>query len=126
MVRRRKSLALKIRLYPGQDDDLLEWLEEFEDQPYGVRTQALKSALRRGSGVKADLPTVPVQPELDLAEVRRVVEAAVTSVLIRFTGQGVGTGVGLPPEEDDETEDLLSALGATLVLDASAIEGEPT
>lgn len=117
MVQRRdKPLALKIRLYPGQDDDLLAWLGQFEDRPYGAQTQALKAALRRG-GLGAD---GPAPPALDLAEVRRVVEAAVASALRRWSPE---TQAGDDPE-DDETEELLDALGAALVMDGSDVDDD--
>ena len=54
--------------------------------------------------------------QLDLAEVRRVVEAAIASALARFEGQMSGAAA-TAPGEDDEAEDLLDALGDSLVLE---------
>ncbi|MBN1979436.1 MAG: hypothetical protein JW918_18725 [Anaerolineae bacterium] len=113
------EVRLQIRLYAGQDDDLLHWLAQFDDRPYGAKSQAVKDALRRGIGISADVgqPPVTAAPTLDLAELRQVVEAAVDTALGRFEGQiGGGTRVKTS-EEDDETEALLDDLEAALVLE---------
>jgi hypothetical protein len=116
MARRSKGkVEIKIRLYPGRDDALIQWQAQFEDQPYGVKTQAVKEALRRGIGVEAFQATVAA-PALDLVEVRRVVEAAVASALGRFEGQMVGAAAATPDEEDDDVEDLLEGFQYSLVL----------
>lgn len=112
--RKRGEIHLSLRLYWGQDDDLIGWLEQFDGQPYGVKTQAVKEALRRNLGAGEEQGPA-VQPVIDLAEVRRVVEAAVTSALARFEGQVHGVAAGVAGE-DDEAEDLLDALGDSLVL----------
>jgi len=39
--RQRGKVEIKIRLYPGQDDELIQWQAQFDDQPYGVKTQAM-------------------------------------------------------------------------------------
>jgi hypothetical protein len=113
--RQRGKVEIKIRLYPGQDDELIQWQAQFDDQPYGVKTQAMKEALRRGIGVEALQATVTA-PALDLVEIRRVVEAAVTSALGRFEGNVVGATATTPAEEDDEVEDLLEGFQYSLVL----------
>ena len=116
MARRRKTVEFRIRLYSGQDDELIRWLEQFNDKPYGVKSQAVKEALLRGIGSDPDRPTTSAVPAVDLAEVRRVVEAAVATALARFEGQVSGAVPAHPPEEDEETEDLLDSLGAALTL----------
>jgi hypothetical protein len=126
---RRGKVEIKIRLYPGRDDELIEWQAQFDDQPYGVKTQALKDALRSGigadhvlSGAEGPLQATVAAPALDLVEVRRVVEAAVVSALGRFActlqgeGQVAGAAATTPAEEDDEVEDLLEGFHYTLVL----------
>lgn len=40
-------VPVKLRLYPGMDDDLIAWLD---DVPAGARAVAVKSALRSGAG----------------------------------------------------------------------------
>ena len=113
--RKRVTFEIKIRLYPGQDDELIQWQAQFDDQPYGVKTQAVKEALRQGVGVETQQVTVAA-PALDLAEVRRVVEAAVVSGLGRFEGKVISATATTPAEEDDEVEDLLEGLQYSLVL----------
>jgi hypothetical protein len=114
MKRRITEVQLHIRLYPDQDDDLIRWLAQFDGQPYGAKTQAIKEALRRGVG--AAEPPAPSTPPLDLSQLRQVVEAAVAQVLARFEVQVSGTTVAFPPGEDEETEDLLDSLQAALVV----------
>ena len=113
--RKRGTVEIKIRLYPRQDDELIQWQAQFDDQPYGVKTQAMKEALGKGVGVGALQATVAA-PGLDLVEVRRVVEAAVVSALSRFEGQVVGAAATTSAEEDDEVEDLLEGFQYSLVL----------
>jgi hypothetical protein len=113
--RQRGKVEIKIRLYPGQDDELIQWQTQFDGQPYGVKTQAVKEALRRGIGTEPLQATVAT-PALDLVEVRRVVEAAVVSALGRFEGQVLGAAAATPAEEDDEVEDLLEGFQYSLVL----------
>jgi hypothetical protein len=124
MPRRRKGkVEIKIRLYLGRDDELIQWQAQFDDQPYGVKTQAVKEALRRGIGIEhvlsraeGALQATVATPALDLVEVRRVVEAAVVSALGRVEGQVVGAAAATPAEEDDEVEDLLEGFQYSLVL----------
>jgi hypothetical protein len=118
--RRQIEVQLHIRLYPGQDDELLHWLEQFDDRPYGVKSQAVKEALLRGVEGAAAPGGASV---IDLSEVRRVVEAAVETALSRFQGQVVAATVP-PSTEDDEADDLLDALGENLVLRSPCIQGK--
>jgi hypothetical protein len=113
--RRRGKVEIKIRLYTGRDDELIEWQAQFDGQPYEVKTQAVKEALRRGIEAEPLQATV-VAPALDLVEVQRVVEAAVVSGLGRFEGQVLGAAATTPDQEDDEVEDLLEGFQYTLVL----------
>lgn len=107
---RPRTIAIKIRLYPGADDDLIAWYNAMDAETYGARTQAIKSAWRRGL---AGSPPAAAAPILALAQIRQVVEAAVNQSLSRFSG------VVLPAaaEPDDETEDLLADFERNLVLD---------
>jgi hypothetical protein len=120
--RKRGTVEIKIRLYPGQDDELIQWQAQFDDQPYGVKTQAMKEALRKGirvehvlSGAQGTLQATVATPALDLVEVRRVVEAAVVSALGRFEGQVFGAAATASAEED-EVEDLLEGFRYSLLL----------
>ena len=124
----RKRIEIRIRLYPGQDDDLISWLDRYENRPHGIKTQMVKGALRRGLG--AEQPQALVAPSVlehstelsrqSLVEIRQVVEAAVTSTLSRFActleAEGVAGGA-TTTEEDDPVENLLDTLGKALVLD---------
>ena len=124
---RRKSrlppIQVILRFYPGQDDDLIHWLGELDEEPTRTKTQALKEALRSGigaehvlSGAEGPLQATVAAPALDLVEVRRVVEAAVVSALGRFEGQVVGAAATTSAKEDDEVEDLLEGFQYSLVL----------
>ena len=124
----QKRAEIRIRLYPGQDDDLIPWLEQYENQPHGVKTQAVKGALRRGLGTERmqSMAPPPASEHLidlsrqSLVEIRQVVEAAVASAMSRFacTLEAGGATCGTTTtEEDDPVEDLLDTLGKALVLD---------
>lgn len=119
-MRRRSEVRLYIRLYPGQDDELIHWLEQFNDKPYGVKSQAVKEALLRGIG--GDAPTQAhggnVNAALDLAEMRKVVEAAVATVLTDFQSRvSDAAATAHPLEEDEELEEILDSLEAVLILE---------
>ena len=114
--RKRGKVEIKLRLYPGHDDELIRWLEQLDEQPYGAKTRAIKEALRMGLGA-GPVQVAVVAPVVDLAEVRRVVEAGVTSALERFEGQVIGSPrTAQDEEEDDEVEGLLDVLHKSLVL----------
>jgi hypothetical protein len=104
-----------LRFYPGQDDDLLEWLDQFDGAVAPAKNQAIKDALRRAIKRGAEREAAPHESALDLAQVRQVVESALASVLARFEGQVSSSSV--PADEDDEVDALLDDLGAALVLD---------
>ena len=106
-----KCVQINTRLYSPEDDDLLRWYAEQSDQ-YGNRTHALKQAWRRG--IEIGGCAASPAPILDLAEMRTVVEAAVTTALGRFDVVAANGGAG---DEDEETEQLLSNLGNALTLE---------
>ena len=56
-----KYLKLTIRFYPGQDDDLIAWLEEMRAS-YGKKGETVKGTLRKGLGQRK-----AVQPLLLIA-----------------------------------------------------------
>jgi hypothetical protein len=123
--REKRSEEIRVRLHPGRDDDLLHWLVQFDDRPYGTKSQAVKDALRRGIGSgnfeqSSELPSNSAGVALDLAELRQVVEAAVDTALGRFEGQIGGGTRAATQEEDDEAEALLDDLEAALVLEDDA------
>jgi hypothetical protein len=122
---RKKPVQVLLRLYAGQDDDLITWLESLGDLQFGIKSQAIKDALRRGLGMDnsepgSESPSRSTGAALDLSELRQVVEAAVDTALGRFEGQ-IGGGTKITTgEEDDETEALLDTLEAALVLEEDA------
>lgn len=106
---RHEMMRLTIRIYSGQDDDLIRWLEQMNGRPYGVKSQAVKEALRRGIGQTQNSTAV------NLGEIRAVVEAAVENALTRMGGVAI-TRAGGTDQQDDETEALLNSLDAALVI----------
>ncbi len=55
-----KVIQIKLRLHPGQDDDLLSW---FEQMPNRLRAPAVKAALRAG-GMTTAVADVPDDDEI--------------------------------------------------------------
>ena len=122
-------VRLTLRFYPGQDGDLLHWLDELEKDRCGGKNQAVKDRLRMGLDTETS-PAVTAASTLDrpfeltalLAEVRKVVEAAVGSALGRFVsvqqmgGTAAGATATSAADDDDEVEGLLEALDQALVL----------
>lgn len=56
-------IQIKLRLHPGQDDDLLWW---FEQMPHRLRAPAVKAALRAG-GMTTAVADVPDDEEITAA-----------------------------------------------------------
>lgn len=119
MARLKKYDPIKktFRLYPGRDPDdtIIEWLSGFADSAHGVEGAELKAALARGitggsNGAEAAAGAVDV----DLGQIRQVVEAGVAAGMARFTGS---VDVAETATEDDEAEGLLDRLGGSLVLE---------
>ncbi len=120
--------ALYLRLHEDRDKDLIKWLEALDDLPYGAKSQAIKEALRRGidnrttsapANVTLDADAVreavtnAIAQSLDLAKIRRVVEAGVTSALASARVSVVKEG---NEEGEDESEAFLSTLGEELLM----------
>ncbi len=105
-----EEIKITIRLYPGQDDDLIAWLSKLR-QPRGQKGQAIKDALRRGIGQAG---TVPPAAALDasalLADIRQVVEAALQSAMITPPSQQSASSA-------DEAEQLMSKLDQAMGFD---------
>jgi hypothetical protein len=98
-------------------------MASLDDLPWGEKAQRVKHALLRGirdnHGRKSTADSAP--DVVNLAEIRRVVEAGVESALMRFGGQMVRADVATDADQDDEAEALLDGLGASLVL---SVEGQ--
>lgn len=76
---RRGEIQLHIRLYPGQDDELLAWLATLDGRPYGEKARAVKAALRRSIEAAAS----PASPVVDPFELRTVIEDAIAALAPR-------------------------------------------
>jgi hypothetical protein len=96
---------------------LIEGLDQLAAQLAKPKNQIIKDALRERIGDGSVQPAVSVEPAVNLAEIRQVVEAAVSSSLARFEGQMTGVAVTVEGQEDDETRTLLGNLGAALIFD---------
>lgn len=113
MSRKRRKAEIKqlhIRLYPGQDDELIEWLESLNGLPVGEKSRRIREALCQG--IKANDSEETKALAIDLSEIRKIVEAAVAQALAGFRIEAAKASV----EEDDGTEEILENLGASLVL----------
>jgi hypothetical protein len=118
--RRSPPIQLTIRLYPGLDDDLIGWLNSVGHGHHGTKGLAVKEALRRGcradQGLAMATASVP-----SLAEIRQVVEAALTSALGRSGcvfrgGRPLADATETETEGSEEAEGVLEAFGRSLVL----------
>jgi hypothetical protein len=89
-----------IRLYPGEDDDLIAWYQSIR----GTVNDAVRETLRRGIAAETG-------SDLDLAAIRNVVEAALDEKLagLKLSTSAVNT-------ETDETDTLLDTLAGELLL----------
>ncbi len=108
--RKARMKQLHIRLYSGQDDELIEWLESLKGLPVGEKSRRIREALCRG--IKATDSEEAGAPDIDLSEIRKIVEAAVAQALAGLRIEAAKASV----EEDSETEEILENLGASLVL----------
>ncbi len=115
---RKKVPPIKhtLRLYPGEDDALIDGLDQLANQPGKTINQVLKDGLCLLIA-KPEQPDGRTETVVNLAEIRQVVESAVTQGLARFEGQ-IGKAVVSSPDgdEDEEAEALLDNLGMSLVL----------
>jgi len=114
-------LRLHIRLYGGQDDDLIAWFETLNDLHFGGKSHAVKTALRRGLGLaeggNGNGNGNGGKPDLDLAEIRAVVEAAVATAVASLGGEIQGGASGSAGKrEEEEIEAALDRLGAAVMM----------
>ncbi len=115
--RKKKTVEHRIRLYPGQDDKLIRWMESLDDLPWGEKAQRVKDALLRSTDVdrSGEPIAAPAPAAVNLAEIRQVVEASIETALARFDGGQITSTADA--DEDDEAETWLDGLGASLILD---------
>lgn len=102
MARQTTPIELRVRLYRGRDADLIDWMEGFNDQPFGAKFQAIKIALLWGIAEET-VPRSDTRLSLDLGMVRQVVESVTESSLARLGGVSAQARLDLQAE-DEETE----------------------
>ncbi len=109
----KKVIKPTIRLRLGEDDELINGLYHLAEQPGMTVNQVLKDALKLL--INAGQPSAPGAIDVDLTQIRQVVEAGVESAMARFGRQIMTTGVDA--DGQDEEDDWLDNLGASLELD---------
>lgn len=115
----RETTQLAVRLYEGQDDELIAWLASLPDEPRGATREAILRALRRGiGGIPHSTGTQAVASGggggADVAAIRAAVRAEIEEALHRHRLSG---GSGAPRDDDDRALALLDSLAGTLLLD---------
>lgn len=106
-----KYLKLTIRFYPGQDDDLIAWLEEMRAS-YGKKGETVKDVLREGLGATGSGSAVALDSGSLLADIRQVIESSFASYAFQPAAQ-----TEMKSQEEDIAEERLSRLDFGLSLD---------
>jgi Arc/MetJ-type ribon-helix-helix transcriptional regulator len=76
----RSTYRVNLKLKPGQDQDLIDWLDS---QAYGKRSEAIRAALRYGIGLKKPERTVIAET------VREAVSEALAGLKVVAAQEGV-------------------------------------
>ncbi len=112
----RHARQVKIRLYLGQDDDLLEWLDGLD--PRLNRGEVIKEVLRRGIRAAQSAPVAESSAKVDedalreiIVDIRRVVEAAVLDALAKAQ-----IHIGQETQDEDQDDEVLDMLGDELLM----------
>jgi hypothetical protein len=106
------NLKLTIRFYPGQDDDLIAWLEEMRAS-YGKKGETVKDVLRKGLGATGNGSAVPLDTGSLLADIRQVMESTLASFAFQPALQAEAKS-----QDNDLAEERLSRLDLGLSLDS--------
>ncbi len=106
-----KYLKLTIRFYPGQDDDLIAWLEEMRAS-YGKKGETVKGTLRKGLGTADSGSAVQLDTGSLLADIRQMMESTLASHAFQPAVQAEAKS-----QEEDAAEERLSRLDLALSLD---------
>jgi|GEM_PF-2100439 len=121
VAKRRPTIQIHLRLIAGLDDDLIHWVQTLTAQPYGSKSQAIKTVLRRGL---EQAPPNPDQPVVDLngwlPEIRRALAAELDQRQLRPATPSADPA---PATEESEAEMLLRQLQESLTLDDDDDEG---
>jgi hypothetical protein len=115
-----KYLKLTTRFYPGQDDDLIAWLEDMHAS-YGKKGETVKDVLRKGLGAGSSNSAIQLDTGSLLADIRQVVESALASHALQPTVQTEAES-----QDDALAEEQLSRLDHDLTIDSgSSLQGLP-
>lgn len=114
----KSSEKVVIRLYSGQDDELIRWVRQFDmpGTPYGAKTRAIKNALLKGIQ-EDDESTI----DLDALQeaVREVVESSSPDLDQRAIRQAVQEALRASREEGGSRDftlgDIRQVVSAALV-----------
>jgi hypothetical protein len=109
-MNQRPEIRINLRLYADSDPDLYQWASQLNASHHGEKTATIKDVLRNGLG-KGEHPATTLgltALNLDsladtlLAQIRPVVEAAVTSALqrLQLSAAPVTEAVDATTEED--------------------------
>ena len=117
--RKRRIEELKVRFYAPEDNDLIEWVQQFDDprSPWGSRQKVAREALRKGLNLAEPAAPAVAPPAMDLGELRRVVQAAVAEALGRFEGPASRATISAAEGDEDEVEFFLDKLASSLMVD---------
>ena len=125
------AVKFTVRLYPQRDADLLRFLDQLRN---GEKNRVIKEMLRRGmqceqSAVDLEAIRQVMQDTMgktkasivpfDLADIRKVVEAAVASALTGLEAPPSNSSLasGEVPKETPEVTEMLDSLGKSLRLE---------
>jgi len=88
-----------MRLHPGPDDDVIAWLANQVD-----KTAAVKRLIR--ANIRAEVAAQTGSGQVDLAAIRRVVEAAIADKLAGVALSPTGAGVDADPELENKLDEM--------------------
>ncbi|MEA3350512.1 MAG: hypothetical protein U9Q82_07825 [Chloroflexota bacterium] len=110
-----------LRLYSGQDDDLLDWLASLSDK-YGAQSVAIKETLRRNLSVNAEKEEASSSKgSLDtdtLSTIRKIMENVVRCELdqVQFMAREHSSNMDIGATIDEDIESQLDKLGTGLMM----------
>ncbi len=105
---------ITLRLRPGEDDDLLAWVDGLR-LPHGKKGEEIKDTLRRGIGSEEAAPAAQLDAGNLLADIRQVLEATLSTQLANLS---LRANAPVSDTEDDEYANAcLDQLGDALLFD---------
>jgi hypothetical protein len=103
-------LKLTLRFYPGQDDDLIAWLNDMRAS-YGKKGEAVKDTLRCGLAAQGEHPATALDTSGLLADIRLIMESVLASHVVQSAPQAQAQG-----QETQLAEERLALLDQDLTL----------